>query len=155
MPYIKAHIVVQEDKERLTIREGGFYMSPENVYNIHKYDYHPVLGKNAERTCVELTPHKNGEKRFVIFNAPLDKTEDMLLNSHRAVRQSRHPKIKYRYNDLNNIVDMRLVTLSQQQFDTSHKDYRKQREEEAARRRQREQKRREQLLKDIRRIYGR
>lgn len=123
MPYIKAHIVVKEAEEKLTIREGGFYMNAENVYNIHRYDYHPVLGKETPRTCVELTPHKGGEKRFVIFNAPLEKVEDMLLNSHKAVRQSKNPRVKHLYNDMNNIMDATLITMSQQEFDRHYKSH--------------------------------
>lgn len=151
MPYIKAHIVVKEQDEKLTIREGGFYMNAENVYNIHRYDYHPVLGKDTPRTCVELTPHKGGEKRFVIFNAPLEKVEDMLLNSHKAARQSKHPRIKYLYNDMNNIMDATLITMSQKEFDGYYKSHLATKERTAAIRREREAEMLRILLRDLRR----
>ena len=138
MPYIKAHIVVKEAEEKLTIREGGFYMNAENVYNIHRYDYHPALDKDTPRTCVELTPHKNGEKRFVIFNAPLEKVEDMLLNSHKAVRQSKNPRVKHLYNDMNNIMDATLITMSQQDFNGHYKAYTDKRQKAAQLQRDRE-----------------
>ena len=149
MPYIKAHIVVKETDERLTIREGGFYMNAENIYNIHRYDYHPVLGKDTPRTCVELTPHKGGEKRFVIFNAPLEKVEDMLLNSHKAARQSKHPRIKYLYNDMNNVMDATLVTLSQADFDRHYKTRLAARRTAAALEQEREAEILRRLLRDL------
>lgn len=151
MPYIKAHIVVQETNAYLTIREGGFYMNAENVYNIHRYDYHPVLGKDTPRTCVELTPHKGGEKRFVIFNAPLEKIEDMLLNSHKAARQSKNPRIKYLYNDMNNVMDATLVTLSQQDFDRHYKSYLASRQTAAALKREREAEILRKLMRELKR----
>jgi hypothetical protein len=151
MPYIKAHIVVKETDEKLTIREGGFYMNAENVYNIHRYDYHPVLGKDTPRTCVELTPHKGGEKRFVIFNAPLEKVEDMLLNSHKAMRQSKNPRIKYLYNDMNNVMDATLITLSQEDFDRHYKTYLTDRKAAATLKREREVETLRRLVHELRR----
>lgn len=126
MPYIKAHIVIQEEGQKLTIRKGGFYMNAENVYNIHEYDYNPVLNDGKPRTCVELTPHKNGDKRYVIFNKPLHEVEDLLLNSHSAARRSKHPRIKYTYNDMNNVMDLTLVTMSQDEYASRHDQYIKQ-----------------------------
>lgn len=127
MPYIKAHIVIaEEEKNNLTIREGGFFATAENIYNIHEYDYNPALQDGKPRTCVELTPHKNGDKRFVIFNKPLKEVEDLLLNSHSATHRKKHGKISYKYNDMNNVMDCTLITLSQKDFTQHHDVYAKQ-----------------------------